>query len=181
MEWIPRRLGPGLLAALILLVLATALVGFGWRRCLAPTTVFIVRHADRAGHDDALTPAGELRAAALAHVFAKQKLAAIYHSDTRRTRDTAAPLAQVLGLVPRERPARAVDALVGEVLAEHRGERTLVVAHGNTSVQIIQAAGGPSLPNLAEDEFDDLFVLEICGCFGSRVNLMQLQYGVPSP
>jgi probable phosphoglycerate mutase len=184
MPWPKRRFAVRLGAALLLLLAAGALVVVGWLRCGVPTTLFIVRHADRAGADDALAPAGVARALELAHVLAREPLAAIYHSDTRRTRDTASPLAQAFGLAPLERPALAVEALVEEILAEHRGKRTLVVAHSNTAVQIITAAGGPVLSNIADEEFDNLFVLDVCGCFGSfgnRVNLLQLQYGAVSP
>jgi 2,3-bisphosphoglycerate-dependent phosphoglycerate mutase len=184
MPRLERRSFARLGAALFLLLLVGVVVGVGWLRCGVPTTLFIVRHADRAGADDALAPAGVARALVLAHVLAREQLAAIYHSDTRRTRDTAAPLAQALGLATIERPALAVQELVKEIFAEHRGKRTLVVAHSNTAVQIVAAAGGPSLPNIADDEFDNLFVLDVCGCFGSlgkRVNLLELQYGAASP
>jgi 2,3-bisphosphoglycerate-dependent phosphoglycerate mutase len=170
--------------AVLLLLVAGTVLGLRWFCCGAPTTLFIVRHADRAGADDALAPAGVARALALAQVLAREPLAAIYHSDTRRTRDTAAPLAQALGLTPLERPALAVQPLVEEIFSEQRGKRALVVAHSNTAVQIIAAAGGPSLPNIADEEFDNLFVLEVCGCFGGlgkSVSLLQLQYGSASP
>jgi broad specificity phosphatase PhoE len=180
MQWLKSGLGARLLAALASILLLGSLV-LGWRRCGTSTTLFVVRHADRAGRDDALSAAGLARATALAHVFAKEPLAAVYHSDTRRTRDTAAPLAQALGITPLERPAMALQPLLEELLNEHRGERVLVVAHSNTAVQLVQDAGGPSLPKLAEDEFDDLFVLDICDCFVNRAKLLRLQYGSASP
>lgn len=180
MVWLTRR-AIGLTLGLVLVAGVGLLVLVGRGRCAVPTTLFIVRHADRAGRDDALAPAGTARAVALGQVLAKEPLAAIYHSDTRRTRETAAPLASLLGLAPIERPAAAVGALVSEIFAEHRGQRVLVVAHSNTAVQIIQAAGGPSLANIGEDEFDNLFVLNVCDCLGKRATLLQLQYGAASP
>lgn len=184
MPWLERRTALRLGALLLLLSSATGgLVALLSLRC-APTTLFVVRHADRAGSEDGLTAAGVERASALAHALAKEPLAAVYHSDTRRTRDTAAPLAHALGLAPLERPALAVDGLVREIFAEHRGERTLVIAHSNTAAQIIAAAGGPALPGIADDEFDDLFVLDACRCLGGlvgRASLHRLQYGPPSP
>ena len=149
--------------------------------CRSPTTLVVVRHADRDHDRDALTPAGAARAADLAHVAAKLAPAAIYHSDTQRTRDTAAPLAQALGLSPIERAAGDVDGLVADILDRWRGQRVIVVGHGNTVPQIIRAAGGPTLPDIDHDEFDNLFVLRVCSCWPRRAELVQLQYGAPSP
>jgi broad specificity phosphatase PhoE len=162
------------------IALLTALA-FAWGlRSRVPTTLIVVRHADRAGSEDALSAAGGLRAEALAHTLGAEPLAAIYHSDTRRAQDTAAPLARVLGLTPLVRPARDTSNLVSEILAEHRGERVLVVGHSNTVPQIIAAAGGPALPDLPENEFDHLFVVTSAGLWGGT-ELMHLRYGQPSP
>jgi broad specificity phosphatase PhoE len=149
--------------------------------CRAPTTLVLVRHADRDPKRDALTPAGVSRAADLARVAAKLAPAAIYHSDTQRTRDTAAPLARALGLTPIERTAADVDGLLTDILDRWRGQRVVVVGHGNTVPQLVRAAGGPALPDIAHDEFDDLFVLRVCSCWPRRAELVQLQYGAPSP
>jgi broad specificity phosphatase PhoE len=165
------------LILIVLLVVAAALVAAGSLFCAPPTTLLIVRHADRAGRDDALSAAGLTRAAALVHAMARADLGAIYHSDTVRARDTAAPLAQALGLTPSVHPASDVPNLVGEILSEHRGERVLVVGHSNTVSQIIRAAGGPELPDIAESEFDNLFVLTVCGCLARRASLVHLAYG----
>ena len=61
-----------------------------WFWCSSrPTTVMIVRHADRVTSQDVLSPAGVARAQELAHVAMKANIAAIYHSDTNRARQTA--------------------------------------------------------------------------------------------
>jgi broad specificity phosphatase PhoE len=184
MQWFERRPRPLLLVAAILvtsLAVAAAFVAARRLGCAAPTTLLVVRHADRAGRDDALSPEGQIRAAALARTLAKSELNAIYHSDTRRTRDTATPLAHALGLTPTVRPAAEVTSLVREIFSAHRGERVLVVGHGNTVPQIIAAAGGPELPDIAENEFDNLFLLTDCGCFARSANLVHLRYAVDAP
>lgn len=173
------KLWPWIVAwALSLGLVATVAVRLG--SCRSPTTLVLVRHADRDQNRDALTTAGAARAAGLAHVAAKLAPAAIYHSDTQRTRDTAAPLAQALGLSPIERAAGDVDGLVADILDRWGGQRVVVVGHGNTVPQIIRAAGGPALPDIAHDEFDNLFVLRVCSCWPRRAELVQLQYGAPS-
>jgi broad specificity phosphatase PhoE len=171
-----RRLGYVLLALAALAVLA-----WWWRASAPATTILIVRHADRLGTDDALTPAGLARAQELAHVAAKAGVAAIYSSDTRRTRDTAQPLASALGLTPNLYPPDDTSALVRTIFADHRGQTVLVVGHSNTVARIIAAAGGPTLPDLADDEYDDLFALTVCACPSGRPTLLRLQYGAVSP
>jgi broad specificity phosphatase PhoE len=158
------------------------LAGAAWvSACRAPTTLILVRHADRDPAGDALTPAGVTRAADLARVAAKLEPAAIYHSDTQRTRDTAAPLARALGLTPLERPARDVDGLLAEIFEQRRGQRVLVVGHGNTVPQLIRSAGGPAIPDIGHDEYDDLFVLTVCSSWFRHAELVRLQYGAASP
>jgi broad specificity phosphatase PhoE len=144
------------------------------------TTLLIVRHADRSGTADALSPAGIVRAQELVHVTQKAGVTAIYRSNTVRSTQTAAPAATALGLTPVELAATDVQALVDHIFANHRGEIVLVVGHSNTIPQIIAAAGGPSVPDIAEDEFDNLFMLDICRCW-TRAKLVNLQYGALSP
>jgi phosphohistidine phosphatase SixA len=168
----------GLLAAGV----GLALLGvWWWLRCDPPTTLLLVRHAERAGRQDALTAAGLARAAELVHVGERAGVAAVYHSDTVRTRDTAQPLAKALGLAAMERPATAIPSLVSEILEQHGGETVLVVGHSNTVPQIIVEAGGPRLGNIGEDEFDNLFVLTTWGCWHRQPKLLRLQYGAASP
>jgi broad specificity phosphatase PhoE len=178
-----RSLGQALilwLAPLALLGLVS--LGSWWALgCGEVTTLVLVRHADRDGSRDALTAAGVARSRALLHALEKLGLARVFHSETARARDTAAPLALALGLPALERPAADVEGLLKEISTQHRGERVLVVGHSNTVPKLIAAAGGPELPDLAHDEFDDLFVLEICRCGLGRTELRRFQYGAPSP
>lgn len=151
---------------------------YTWR-CGPQTTMLLVRHADRAGTSDALNAAGVVRAEELVHVGEKAGLAAIYRSNTIRARDTALPLATALGLTPIEYVANDTGPLVDTIFANHRGRTVLVVGHSNTVPQIIAAAGGPSLPNIDDLEFDNLFALTVCRCGTTR--LVTLQYGAASP
>jgi hypothetical protein len=73
---------------------------------------------------------------------------AIYRSDTNRARDTAAPMAMPTGLTPIVYPANDVVPLVASIFADHRGEKVLVVDHSKTVPDIIEAAGGPVLPDI---------------------------------
>lgn len=166
-------------------ILATALISclvglWWWLRCGPATTLLIVRHADRPMNDaDVLTPEGVARAQELGHVAQKAGVVAVYRTNTNRSRDTAAPLATSLGLTPAIYDAP--EAVVAQIFADHRGETVFVVAHSNTTPQIIAAAGGPTLPEIAETEFDNLFVLTACRCRRGRATLVNLQYGAASP
>jgi broad specificity phosphatase PhoE len=149
--------------------------------CDAPaTTILIVRHADRAGQADSLSEAGVARANDLARVALTANVRAIYHSDTRRTRDTAAPLAAALDIQPGQYPAKEITALIERILRDHAGQTVLIVGHSNTVNMIVAAAGGPTIPELDEKEFDGLFVVHVPPCQHTST-LTRLQYGAPSP
>lgn len=79
--------------------------------CLAfaePTFIYLVRHAEKgaAGQDPALTAQGKARARNIATILQKAGIGSIFSSDTIRTRQTAAPLAQRSGLTVEEYDAR---------------------------------------------------------------------------
>ena len=172
-----RKFWPVALPWLILVVV----VCVWWIYCAQPTTVLLLRHGDKLGNQDQLSPAGQARAQELVHVAQKAGVAAIYHSEFQRTRQTAEPLANVLGLVPVQFAAADVQLLVDDILQQHRGATVLVVGHSDSIPQVIAALGGPTLANLASDEFDNLFVLTRCRCWWSPVRLVNLQYGAASP
>ncbi|HEX6792154.1 MAG TPA: phosphoglycerate mutase family protein [Candidatus Krumholzibacteria bacterium] len=143
------------------------------------TTILVVRHADRAGDADSLSVMGIERAQELVRVLSRARIGAIYHSDTRRTRDTAAPLAQGLKITPGVYPAKEVKPLIERILHDHVGETVLVVGHSNTVPLIIAAAGGPAVPDIDEFVYDDLYVVHVPRC-GGDATLTHLKYGKPS-
>ncbi|MEP6600632.1 MAG: histidine phosphatase family protein [Nitrospirota bacterium] len=170
----------GLLVAVVVCVLPLCL--WWWFGCGPATTLLIVRHADRVGTQDALKqPEGVVRAQELVHVVGTAGIVAIYRSDTNRSRDTAEPLATALGITPVVYPANNTAPLVNDIFADHRGEKVFVVGHSNTIPQIISAAGGPSIPNIADSVFDNLFVLTACRCRHGLARLVNLKYGAVTP
>jgi broad specificity phosphatase PhoE len=77
----------------------------------AHTTLLFVRHGDpdypedriyARADDPGLTPDGRRQAARLGEWIKRQQVEALYVSPTRRTRETAEPMAQALGLELRE-------------------------------------------------------------------------------
>jgi phosphohistidine phosphatase SixA len=143
-------------------------------------TVFLTRHAERAGggamgNDDPLSPAGRERADLLARMLADSGIQTILVTQYKRTHETAAPLARKLGIPPRQIPE--VAATVAAIRAVKSGA-VLVAGHSNTLPEIIAGLGGPSIPKIAEDEYDNLYVLTISG---TDVSLVRLHYGAPRP
>lgn len=151
-------------------------------KCDGPvTTILIVRHADRAGTADSLSAAGVVRSNDLAQATKMANVRAIYVSDTRRARDTAAPVAAMTHVQPETYPAKECDALVKRILHDHLGESVLVVGHSNTVPLLIAAAGGPTIGEIDEKEFDGLYIVVVTGTPECGATLVELQYGAPSP
>jgi broad specificity phosphatase PhoE len=144
--------------------------------------VFLVRHAERVweGDDPALTAEGSVRARALATALSEAGVTAIITTQWRRTRDTAAPLADLLQLTPEiipvyEGKARENIEAVAAAIRRHQDETVLVVGH-ITVTGVIAALGGPTLPTICENVFSDLFLYHP----GDGENgLLRLRYGAP--
>lgn len=165
------------------LLFVVVIIAVYWVWCWGtPTTVLLIRHADRIAGQDALSSTGQTRAQELVHVLQKASLSAIYHTEAARTEQTAAPLATALGITPVEIPAANTSQLVDDIRTHHYGHTVLVVGHSNTVPEIIAALGGPAVPIIADNEFDNLFVLTLCRCrWWATTKLVTLQYDAVSP
>ncbi len=139
----------------------------------------LVRHAekDSVGDDPVLTDRGLERARSLVHVLGETKVNAIYATPYSRTRQTAQPLAAMLGIDVFELATGAeyVQEMVELVRSEHRGETVVIVSHSNTVPAIIDALGAGPAPSIDEDEYDDLFVVTIDD--DGEAGLLALRYG----
>jgi phosphohistidine phosphatase SixA len=146
------------------------------------TTVIVIRHAEKetvSAADPALSAAGEARAALLARMFGEPKgvgrLDAIYVSATLRSRSTAAPLAQRLGIVPIVAGADDPKGLARRVLRENGGKRVMVIGHINTVSEIVAALSGRSdIPSIDEQDFATMYVVTVPRI--GRANLVRLSY-----
>ncbi|HET6228830.1 MAG TPA: phosphoglycerate mutase family protein [Longimicrobiaceae bacterium] len=134
------------------------------------TTVIVVRHAEKATddpQDPALTPAGHARAAVLAQMLNGTTVSAIYTTQYKRTHETAEPLSAASGVAVTERPIGAANSatyaqdLAREIMATQRGKTVVVVGHSNTVPAIVQALSGQTVPDIADTEYDHLFVVQI--------------------
>jgi broad specificity phosphatase PhoE len=157
----------------LLLILLFAAAGFAQN----PTTVVLVRHAEKdvqPADNPALNAIGKARAAALAKMLADSGIQAIYTSQYTRTRTTAEPLAAMLKLTLQQVDAKESRKLAEEILSKHAGQKILVVGHSDTIPEIIQALGGPEMPEIDEREYDNLFILTITG--SAPPSLLRLKF-----
>lgn len=127
---------------------------------VATTTIYLTRHAEKAtGEDPPLLPAGKERARALADKLADRNITAIYATPYRRTRATAQPLADRLGLTIQEYAADGnFDDRVADWQDQHQGETILVVGHSNTVPYLVNALlKKDRYGEIGEEEYGQLF------------------------
>ena len=143
--------------------------------------VYLVRHAEAVAPElradpknPHLSETGRMRAEHLAYVLGDAGLTKILSTDFHRTRETARPLAEKLGLDvgsydPYDLPGFA------EALRGMRG-RILVAGHSNTTPKLVALLGGDPGPPIDEKtEYDRLYVV-VLGADGG-VTTTLLRYG----
>jgi broad specificity phosphatase PhoE len=142
-----------------------------------PTTIYIVRHAEKDLTpnlpDPLLTPEGQQRALALRDSLIRRKAwAAIFSTATSRTHTTAEPLAQAVKLPIQEYDLKQLTVLASRIRRSYPGQTVLVVGHSNTIPKILEALGVGDVVTLHEAEYDNLFVVTR----DSPPRLMRLHY-----
>lgn len=150
----------------ILLTLLLALVPATAQAQPATHPVYVMRHLNTpAGEPDPdLLPEGRAAAIALADLMETDQFqgarrpVAIYVSDYKRTRETAAPTAARLALNVTVYDPRDTAGLLARVRAE--SGPVLIIGHSNTVPDIIAALGGARPAPLVHEDFGDLWVVE---------------------
>ena len=129
-------------------------------------TVYVIRHLQKAeGDDPPLTDEGSAGAVRLAMMLEDAGIGAIYSTQTRRTMETAVPLASALGLAITPYDPRDPQALVNTVRAQ--GGSVLVVGHSNTVPDIVARFGGQPVPQLTESDYGTVFAVGADGAVRS--------------
>lgn len=139
----------------------------------AQSTIFIVRHAEKAGdrgNDPDLSDLGRARAETLANMLKDAGISAIYVTELKRTQQTAAPLAKMLHLDPTIVLAKNSTALLAKLRASPGN--LLVVGHGNTIPNLIKGFRIATPINIAENDYDNLFAVVL----GEKPHLIRLHY-----
>jgi len=143
----------------------------------AQTTIFFVRHAERADSgaggmatDPPLSAAGKARAASLAEMLKDTRLTAVFATEFKRTQETAAPTAAAQHVTVTTVNADRTADLV-QKLKTAKGA-VLVVGHSNTVPEVMTALGVKPAITIADDEFDNLFIVTT----GAQPRLVRLHY-----
>jgi len=163
------------------------------------TTVLVVRHAEKTCRRcDELSEAGLDRAKILPDAARKimGEIDVVYHSDTKRNRQTVAHVDPK----PHTEYARgsAEGDVVEEILNNRCGQNVLMAGHSHTAAKVLGLLGVPAaqidtdnwfptkhdngMREVYLDDFDDLFVVKVCGpCDSGRRILMLRNYGASTP
>ncbi len=169
-----------------LLGMLMAAAGVYWLGSWARTTVVVlVRHAE-AGEstsgDPDLSPAGEKRVASLGtridDLLADRKVDYLYAADTRRSQQTAAPVANEFKLPINVIASSDWSGLASRIKREHRGKTVVVVGYSTTLPGVISQLSGSDYV-MREDEFDAIYIVVMPSPGETRV--LRLRYGTPTP
>lgn len=130
---------------------------------------YVMRHLNtpEGATDPDLTAEGHRMAALLPEWFEGDPPQAIYVSNTRRARQTAASLAAALRITPKIYDPANTPALVQMVRAEPG--TVLVVGHSNTVPDIVEQLGGTRPGPITHDQFGDIW--HVAGLNGSTLRL----------
>ncbi len=175
------------LAPLWLLAMAGVFMlamAFAYWNSATTTTIVLVRHAEKqvgAISDAPLSPEGEVRASRLAQMFGDSeefgRIGRIYVTDTRRTQQTAAGLAQRLGLKPEIVDAKtdSARACAPRAARESRPPR----AHRRAQQHRARKSSPRSrtsnnVPPMGDEEFDTLYVVTVPTI--GKASVLRLKY-----
>ena len=156
----------------LVLILSIALLLSATAANAAPV-IFIVRHAEKAssgGKDPDLSPEGQKRADALAHILKDSEVTSVFVTEFKRTQQTAAPIAVAVHVTPTVVPANDTGALADKLRALNGN--ALVVGHGNTIPDLLKALGIATPVSIPDDDYTEVFVVVL----GNEPQLLQLHY-----
>lgn len=139
-------------------ILAFLLLATISQASFAADTVFVIRHLQKAeGADPALTAEGVANAQALASMLAKSGIRAIFATPTRRTMQTAQPLATLLGLTITPYDPAKPESLVKAVAAVPGA--VLIVGHSNTVPDLVARFGARQAITMTDQDYGSIFVV----------------------
>ena len=110
-------------------------------------------------------------------MFGDAGIGAIYATQFKRTQQTVKPLADKLGIPVTQVEAKKTTELVKQIRARNAGQVIFIAGHNNSVPEIIAALGGPQLPIIPEEEFDNLYILTVQS--DGAAKLLKMKYGSP--
>lgn len=165
--------------AILLLLFAAPIICFSTPA--KKTIVYIVRHSEKVttnADDDNpdLNGTGKQRAKDLATMLKNEKFDVIFSTKYKRTRQTAAPLAQQYGLPIATYNAHDFKGMAGIIRSNYSGQVAMIIGHSNTVLELVKAFGAkPPIEKLTDDDYDLLFKITI-GTNG-KSKLTTVRYG----
>lgn len=129
------------------------------------TTYFVVRHAEKETAntmttDVPLSEEGKQRALSLKEVLQNERITQIYSTNYIRTKSTAQPLADALGL--KMQIYTPGDSTFITSLRKMNNATVLIVGHSNTVDDLVNNIAGEKLVagDLADTQYGNLFILK---------------------
>lgn len=148
------------------------------------TVVFLTRHAEAEypyeadSRNPPLSEKGQERATALSHALSDAGITMILSTDYLRTRSTAAPLAERLGLDVESYDGGDLESAAAR-LRSVRG-RVYVAGHSNTTPELVALLGGDPGPAIDHVwEHDRLYVVSL-GEGGRFLSSVMVRFGPAS-
>lgn len=134
------------------------------------TTIILIRHAEKdtsvAGSstmqaDPPLSAMGKIRAEKLVTLLQRYSFEAIFSTKYNRTRSTAMPIADKLGLeIQIYEPGKQADLAL--LIKSWKGKTVLVVGHSNTVPGLVNLlTGNSNYPNLSDNEYDKIYIVRL--------------------
>ena len=126
--------------------------------------LYLVRHAEKqadVGQDPHLTNAGHQRARKLANYLQDKSISGIWSSDYFRTRETALPLAESLGIHLTIYDPHDLEALAKKLLKA--GNNAYVVGHSNTTPELARLLCECDVEDMDESEHGRLIIISVAG------------------
>ncbi len=130
----------------------------------APTTVIILRHAERLSDDKdtPLSEAGLVRAKALVPLLSAMKPDVVIISELQRTRQTVAPYLENTRLVPLVRSNEKCAELAAEILKNWRGKTVLVAWHRGPNIDLAKSLGAKDpFPQWGPNTYDRYWIITV--------------------
>ena len=164
----------------IFITISFLLLGSFFASAQKATTIYIVRHAEKdlsnpSNPDPALSGDGLQRSFDLRDILQKEKIAAIFSTNYKRTIQTGSPLSVLINKEIITYDPTKNDELVKTILSNYSGKKVLIVGHSNTVLTIVKAFGAtPSMQQIPDTQYNLLFELKVSK---EKTTLTERQYG----
>ncbi len=139
-------------------------------------TIYLLRHAEKQtdeSKDPLLTVMGQRRALNIAKMLKNRNISTIYSSDFNRTKQTAQPLAELLGLTVTIYDPAKLEIFAKQLLRSQGN--LLIVGHSNTTPGLASLLGGEDFGEIDHLEYHRVYQLS----FDSKTVKSELLFSKP--